>query len=115
MVKLAEDYWRKLIKEYKESSLSKNAFCDQKGLALGQFKYHWRRAMENKRGAVESKGTALPRFEEVTITESDSLASSPANPSTICIQLPNQIRCEFEMAVSGPGLGLLLKQLVALC
>ena len=75
MVKLEEDYWRKLIKEYKGSSLSKNAFCEQKGLALGQFKYHWRRAMEsnNKNGEVESKGTALSRFEEVTIMESKSL------------------------------------------
>ncbi len=117
MVKLQEDYWRKLIKEYEGSCLSQNDFCSQQGISVAQFKYRWRREMENdrKKERIESRRLmAVPRFEEVSILGADSVASSPVRSSIICIQFPNQIRCEFEMPVSEPELGLLLKQLVAL-
>jgi hypothetical protein len=118
MVKLEEDYWQKIIKDYEGSGLSQNDFCSQQGIPVAQFKYRWRREMErtsNKKERVEPRRlVAVPRFEEVSILGSDSVASSPNKSSIICIQFPNQVRCEFEMAVSEPELGLLLKQLVAL-
>ena len=117
MVKLAADYWQKIIKEYEGSGLSQNDFCSQQGIPVAQFKYRWRRELESdsKKARVEPRGlVAVPRFEGVSILGGDSVASSPNKSSIICIQFPNQVRCEFEMAVSEPELGLLLKQLVAL-
>jgi transposase-like protein len=117
MVKLEEDYWRKIIKEYEGSGLSQNDFCSRQGISAAQFKYRWRREMENdskKERAEPRRLMAVPRFEEVAILGADSVASPPIKSSIICIQFPNQVRCEFEMPVSETGLGLLLKQLVAL-
>ncbi len=116
-MKLEEDYWRKLIKEYEGSNLSQNNFCSQKGIPVAQFKYRWRKEVEvnSKKERIKPlQLRAVPRFEEVAITGTDSLASSLARSSIICIQFANQIRCEFEMPTSEPELGLLLKQLVAL-
>jgi hypothetical protein len=41
MVKLEEDYWQKIIKEYEGSGLSQNNFCIQQGIPVAQFKYRW--------------------------------------------------------------------------
>jgi hypothetical protein len=117
-VKLQKDYWRKLIKEYEGSGLSQNDFCSEKGIPIAQFKYRWRHEMESngKKERIESKRLiAAPGFEEVFLSQADSLASKEDRLRIICVQLPNQIRCEFQMTVSDPELFLLLKQLVALC
>lgn len=118
MVKLAADYWQKIIKEYEGSGLSQSDFCSQQGIPVAQFKYRWRREMErtsnNKERVEPRRLVVVPRFEEVSILGADSVASSPNKSSIICIQFPNQVRCEFEMPISDPELGLLLKQLVAL-
>lgn len=117
-MKLQKDYWRKLIKEYEGSGLSQADFCNEKGIAVAQFKYRWRQEMESngKKERIESKRLiAAPGFEEVFLSQADSLASEEDRLRIICVQLPNQIRCEFQMSVSEPELGLLFKQLAALC
>lgn len=118
MVKLKADYWQELINECEVSGLTHNDFCRQKGIPVAKFKYRWRREMElnSKKERIESKRLmSVPNFEEVSISGADSLPSSPAKLSVIKIQFPNQIRCEFQIPVSEPELGLLFKQLVALC
>ncbi|MBA2651334.1 MAG: hypothetical protein H0U73_03575 [Tatlockia sp.] len=117
-MKLEKEYWRKLIKEYEESGLSQAEFCSQQGIHIAQFKYRWRQEMgtnSKKERIAGRRIEAVPGFEAVSISETDSLASTEDRPRVICIQLPNQIRCEFPMPLSGTELGLLLKQLVALC
>lgn len=117
-MKLEREYWRKLIKEYEESGLSQVEFCSQQGIQTAQFKYRWRQEMatNSKEERIAARRLeAAPVFEAVSISEADSLASTEDKPRVICIQLPNQIRCEFPMPLSGIELGLLLKQLVALC
>lgn len=117
MLKLEDDYWRKLIKAYEESNLSQNDFCSQQGIAVARFKYRWRREMacNNKKERSEPRRLkVVPRFEAVSISGAESLTSSASKSRMIFIQFPNQIRCDFEMPISELDFGLLLKQLVAL-
>lgn len=117
-MKLKSEDWQTLVKECERSGLTQNDFCHQKGIPVGRFKYHWRREKElnRKQERIESKRLmAVPRFEEVSISGANTLLSAQALPSVIKIQFPNQIRCEIQMPVSEPELGVLLKQLVALC
>ncbi len=118
MVKLKEDYWQALIKECEGSGLTQNDFCRQKGIPAAQFKYRWRKEMEfnSKKKMIQSKRfVSVPKFEEVSISGDVPLPNPPTKQSVIKIQFPNQICCEIQMPVSEPDLGLLFKQLVALC
>jgi hypothetical protein len=118
MVKLKEEDWCRLLKEYAGSGLTQNDFCLQKGIPVAPFKYRWRKEMEQKNRIEQSElppFVAPPRFEEVSISGVDSFPKVSSALSVIKILLPNQIHCEFQIPISEPELGLLLKQLVALC
>jgi hypothetical protein len=118
MVQLKEEDWCRLLKEYAVSGMTQNDFCLQQGIPVAPFKYRWRKEMEQKNRRKQSNlfGSITPsHFEEVSISGVDLLPKEPSPLSVIKIQLPNQIRCEFQIPITEPGLGLLLKQLVALC
>ena len=117
-MELKSEDWKALIKEYEEGRLTKNEFCYEKGISVGSFKYRWRKEKEphRKKEGLESKDLmAVATFEKVSIARRHSFPSTQASPSVISIQFPNHIRCDIPMPDSEPGLGLLLKQLVALC
>ncbi len=55
-------------------------------------------ATNNKKERIAARPLeAAPGFEAVSISGADFLASTEDRPKIICIQLPNQIRCEFPI------------------
>lgn len=117
-MKLKADYWQILIRECEQSGLTQTDFCRQKGIPVSQFKYRWRREIElkSKKDWIESTPLmAVPGFEDISISGVNSLPSIESKLSLIKVEFPNQICCEFQIQISEPEFGSLLKQLVALC
>lgn len=48
-----EDYWGKLIAQWKSGDLSQKAFCQSKGVSPGTFGY-WKRKLEQAQASEES-------------------------------------------------------------
>lgn len=109
--------WSALIIRYKESGMIMREFCEQNGVVLSRFKYHWYR--QNPADRVLSftppKKIKPAIFESILIEPTNVLCKKSADDIGIVVYLPNQIRCDINKGLTSETLPALLKQLVSLC
>ena len=112
-----EQYWSVVFAEYKESGLSQKAFCKQKDIAVGPFKYQWRRVHRKTHAVVRAKKTVVPGyFEPVLIQSSSDEEDKKERVNQVMrIRFPNQMCCEISMDIKSPEFSSLLNQLRLLC
>ncbi len=82
-------FWTLLFKEFKESGLSRQAFCKKKAISYNKFQYYWHRGtlrVDNSTFQEEK----LSSFEIITIKE-ERVQEVFSSPLSLVIQLPNQI------------------------
>lgn len=109
--------WSTLITRYKESGMIMREFCEQNGVVLSRFKYHWYK--QNPADRVLSftppKKIKQAVFESIFIEPMSVLCKKPVDDIGIVVYLPNQIRCDINKGLTYDALPAFLKQLVSLC
>ena len=109
--------WDSVFQEYKNSGLSRVAFCKTHDLRYTQFKYRWYR-QQDILSAHKSVSKIVPNlnvFEPIIVTSVMAPEESLSKEIEFTVYLPNQIRCEIKIRDCHNELSSVLKQLVTLC
>jgi transposase len=94
-----EQYWRRMVRLWRNSGLSVRAFCEKHGLSQPSF-YGWRRTLAQR-------DEAAVRFVPVQVVpEPESAAES--GPGTLVLVLSTGRRLRIEPGFDGPTLTRLL-------
>lgn len=108
-------YWTKIFSQYKESGLTRPAFCKQAGVPYSQFQYRWYKQKQTTRISPSVKQSEPHLFESIAITNPASESMPSSARIELVIYLPNQVRCAITNGLMQAELPALLKQLVTLC
>jgi len=95
------NFWKKHIYAWQESSTTQVAYCHEHKLHVHRFGY-WKRKL------IDANIVLSQTNSFVQISTENIKSISPIPTTTLCIQLPNQLRIE---GISNNNLGL-VKQLV---
>jgi hypothetical protein len=109
--------WDIVFQQYKNSGLTRQAFCTEHKLSYTKFKYQWYRQTELS-GAGNSllKRESNPGcFESVMVKNTSGSTKPVIKIVELTIHLPNQIRCEIKSNLTMDEFPQLLQQLVILC
>ena len=109
--------WSALITRYKESGMIMREFCEQNGVVLGRFKYHWykQNPVDRALDFRPPKKIKQVMFESIFIEPTNVLCKKPTDDIKLMVYLPNQIHCEINKGLTYEALPAFLKQLVSLC
>ena len=109
--------WNALIIRYKGSGMIMREFCEQNGVVLSRFKYHWYKQNPADRALAckSPKKIKQTMFESIFIEPTNVRCKIPEDDIKIVVYLPNQIHCEINKGLTYEALPAFLKQLVSLC
>ncbi|WP_058478921.1 IS66 family insertion sequence element accessory protein TnpA [Legionella waltersii] len=99
------------------SGLSQEDFCREQEIPIAKFKYQWRKRMVSGSQKANSQNNSEKpiHFEQVRISNEDSIHQETLTSQSIIIQFPNQSSCEVKMDIKSRDFSSLLNQLRLLC